>query len=90
MPGAEEFLTKPVNRTELWLRVRNLLRLKALGDQLAEQSIMLKSLVEERNTDLRACEQRFREIAVNISDVFFLREVPSSHMARARRSDGPG
>ena len=30
--GAEEFLSKPIDRTELWLRVRNLLRLKALSD----------------------------------------------------------
>ncbi|MBW8126683.1 MULTISPECIES: EAL domain-containing response regulator [Pseudomonas] len=31
--GAEEFISKPVERVELWLRVRNLLRLKERGDQ---------------------------------------------------------
>lgn len=30
--GAEEFISKPVERVELWLRVRNLLRLKTRGD----------------------------------------------------------
>ena len=32
--GVEEFLTTPIDRAELWLRVRNLLRLKELGDLL--------------------------------------------------------
>jgi CheY-like chemotaxis protein len=32
--GVEEFLAKPIDRAELWLRVRNLLRLKSSGDSL--------------------------------------------------------
>jgi signal transduction histidine kinase len=33
--GAEDFLSKPVDRAELCVRVRNLLRLKTYGDKLA-------------------------------------------------------
>lgn len=39
--GAEEFLTRPVERYELWLRVRNLLRLKSFGDFLQNYSKVL-------------------------------------------------
>jgi signal transduction histidine kinase len=49
--GAEEFLTKPVDRTELGLRVRNLLRLKALGDfqkQCQTECLRLNVVLEDR------------------------------------------
>ncbi|MEO7251186.1 MAG: diguanylate cyclase [Arenimonas sp.] len=36
--GAEEYLTRPVDSAELSLRVRNLLRLKALGDTAAPEA----------------------------------------------------
>nr|WP_315218509.1 EAL domain-containing protein [uncultured Duganella sp.] len=65
--GAEEFLTKPVDRTELWLRVRNLLRLKSFGD-LQEHSFVLEQQVAARTADL----QRFRTAMDATADAIML------------------
>ena len=54
--GAEEFLTKPFEASELSLRVRNLLRLKALGDFLKNHAVILEEQVQARTADLH----RFR------------------------------
>jgi diguanylate cyclase (GGDEF)-like protein/PAS domain S-box-containing protein len=70
--GAEEFLAQPVNQTELWLRVRNLLRLKALGDLLQNHSSVLEHQVQARTANLHDSEQRFRQMADHIRDAFFL------------------
>jgi PAS domain S-box-containing protein len=48
--GAEEFLSKPVDRAELIVRVRNLSRLKASGDDKYSQ--MLEGAVGSRTADL--------------------------------------
>jgi signal transduction histidine kinase len=54
--GAEDFLTKPVDRVELRLRVRNLLRLKELSDLLENR----KSTLEARTVELQAANEAIR------------------------------
>ncbi|PFG71754.1 EAL domain-containing protein (putative c-di-GMP-specific phosphodiesterase class I) [Pseudomonas poae] len=49
--GAEEFISKPVERVELWLRVRNLLRLKSHGDQLKRHSQLLEQQLRQHAGD---------------------------------------
>jgi PAS domain S-box-containing protein len=66
--GAEEFLTRPVDRIELSLRVRNLLRFKTFSDFFRNHNWMLEQQVLERTADL----QRFRTAMDATGDGIFL------------------
>jgi putative two-component system response regulator len=57
--GADEFLTKPVDRVELTLRIQNLLKVKEYGDFLKDYNKTLESMVNQRTLQL---ETAFKEL----------------------------
>lgn len=65
--GVEEFMTKPVDRAELWLRVRNLLRLKEHSNFLKGQAALLEQQVQARTAQLQSANQALEALSYSLS-----------------------
>ncbi len=78
--GAEEFVTKPADRTELRVRVRNLLRLKEYSDFLADHNRILDAQVQKRTQELR---DSYREVIFTMTTAAeFKDEETGAHVQR--------
>ena len=81
--GAEEFLNKPVDRSEMLIRVRNLLRLKAYQNILSRSNELLELKVADRTRQLteayrdtiytmvRAAEYKDEETGAHVQRISF-------------------
>ncbi len=60
--GADDYLNKPVNEVELSARVRSLLRMKGLYDEVQAQKQGLEAAVQQRTTELEAALVKLRNL----------------------------
>jgi len=60
--GANDFISKPIQRTELRVRVESLLKMKRAQDALKRHKEELEETVQQRTAELREREERYREL----------------------------
>jgi class 3 adenylate cyclase/CheY-like chemotaxis protein len=67
--GADDFLTKPINQPELLARVKSLLRIKTLWDQLSDLNSNLEKRVKDGVAELERLGKMKRFLAPQVADL---------------------
>ena len=69
--GAKDFISKPLDLTEVHTRIRNMLEVRLLYRQLALHNSQLEATILERTQELRISEARFRSLTELASDWYW-------------------
>ena len=73
--GADDFLSKPVNQAELFARVKSLLRIKALHDELGALNADLEKRVAAQVAEIERLARLKRFVSPRIGDLIVAGEV---------------
>ncbi len=69
--GAKDFISKPLDLTEVTTRIHNRLEVRLVYRQLALHTRMLEETVRERTAELRESEARYRSLTELASDWYW-------------------
>jgi len=72
--GANDFISKPIDKVELQVRVASLLKMKEAQDAIKRCHAELEVMVEERAAQLKESEERFRAIFEAAEDCVFVQD----------------
>ena len=69
--GARDFISKPFDLVEVKTRIRNMLEVRLLYNQLENSNKVLEQTVQERTAELRESEARYRSLTELASDWYW-------------------
>ena len=72
--GANDFINKPIDRTELSVRIESLLKMKGAQDAIKRYQAELEETVERRTSELLESERRFRTLFESAQDFIFVKD----------------